>query len=271
MLMNHELTIATHTIEFSIETPSGEPNVADSIIGAGLEIIGFFDLTEVQSDPNTGETLALFTSNPPAQLIVYKDKEVFLRGKVSFVSYMNPPFSSGVNINQFGMQVDELDLNPASGSAVIQQILEAVQGENLGLGVSIVTSQNNNFFEVSNGFTSDFSDIGSGLLGVTFQPVPDDPSGIQMPGDCTQDNQVDQSDAICLLDHLFLGEPATVPCEGGTINNPGNKDLLNFNGDGEVDISDAITLLWWKFLGGPQHPLGINCVAISGCPDECTQ
>ncbi|MBI4582497.1 MAG: hypothetical protein HY717_00495 [Planctomycetes bacterium] len=92
----------------------------------------------------------------------------------------------------------------------------------------------------------------------------------QIPGDCNQDNQVDQSDAVCLLSFLFLGgPPQKLPCDGGKETDPGNFKLLNFNGDLNVDISDAIALLIWKFLGGPPHPLGANCVSIAGCPNQC--
>ncbi len=95
--------------------------------------------------------------------------------------------------------------------------------------------------------------------------------GGQIPGDCNQDLQVDQSDAVCLLSFLFLGgPPSELPCDTGKETDPGNLGLLNFNGDAQVDISDAIALLIWKFLGGPQHVLGVDCVLIQGCPNGCT-
>ncbi|MBI4586219.1 MAG: hypothetical protein HY717_19585 [Planctomycetes bacterium] len=90
----------------------------------------------------------------------------------------------------------------------------------------------------------------------------------QLPGDCNQDGRVDLSDAICLLGHLFLGDPPNLPCDGGTDPNSGNHALLNFNGEGDVDVSDAISLLRWIFMGGPPHALGISCLPIAGCPDS---
>ncbi len=96
------------------------------------------------------------------------------------------------------------------------------------------------------------------------------PLGGQLPGDCNQDSQVDQSDAICLLSYLFLGGPPTeLPCLGGGRDDPGNHALLNFNDEGAVDLSDAVAMLMWKFVGGPPHPLGVNCVWIPGCPVLC--
>ncbi len=89
----------------------------------------------------------------------------------------------------------------------------------------------------------------------------------QLPGDCNQDGQVDQSDAICLLLHVFLGGPPEVlPCGNGKTSDPGNRSLLDFNGDSGIDQSDAIGILSWKFLGGPPHLLGIACTPIADCP-----
>ncbi|MBI4585092.1 MAG: hypothetical protein HY717_13860 [Planctomycetes bacterium] len=102
-------------------------------------------------------------------------------------------------------------------------------------------------------------------------PTPPAPAagGSQLPGDCNQDGAADLSDAICLLSHLFLGNPERLPCEGGKNTDPGNRRLLDFNGDGPADLSDAVALLQWKFLGGAAHPLGEACIPISGCPSLC--
>jgi hypothetical protein len=92
--------------------------------------------------------------------------------------------------------------------------------------------------------------------------------GIQLPGDCTQDGTLNISDPICLLGHLFLGTPETLPCEGGTLGDPGNRLLEDINGDGGVDITDAVRILGYLFGGSPPPSLGSECVPISGCPDN---
>ncbi|MBI4586920.1 MAG: hypothetical protein HY717_23150 [Planctomycetes bacterium] len=51
-------------------------------------------------------------------------------------------------------------------------------------------------------------------------------------GDANADNQVDQSDAIFILHHLFLGEAA-----------PSCEDQADANDDGQVDITDPIAIL----------------------------
>jgi hypothetical protein len=91
--------------------------------------------------------------------------------------------------------------------------------------------------------------------------------GKQLPGDCNQDGGLDISDAVCLLGHLFLGDPAEVPCDGGTASDPGNKALLDANGDDNADLSDAVTVLEFLFLGKAPPVLGTSCVPIQGCPD----
>ncbi|MBI4585554.1 MAG: DUF1565 domain-containing protein, partial [Planctomycetes bacterium] len=95
------------------------------------------------------------------------------------------------------------------------------------------------------------------------------PDGRQVPGDCNQDALVDISDAICLLGHLFLGSPPSLPCAGGRASDPGNLSLLDFTGESVVDISDGIATLLFLFSSGNPHPLGSECVPNAGCPDRC--
>ena len=68
-------------------------------------------------------------------------------------------------------------------------------------------------------------------------------------GDCNGDGRADISDAVCVLNWLFVGE-ATPGCVAGT----------NVNGDEAVNVSDATYLLNHLFLGGlaPVEPFP-NC------------
>ncbi|HVR72895.1 MAG TPA: hypothetical protein VMT52_01120 [Planctomycetota bacterium] len=93
--------------------------------------------------------------------------------------------------------------------------------------------------------------------------------GLQRPSDCNQDGRLNLADAICLLGHLFLGSPPTLPCEGGTVNDPGNQALVDSNGDTLVNLADAVGVLLFLFSGGPPHPLGTSCVPMEGCPAAC--
>jgi hypothetical protein len=96
---------------------------------------------------------------------------------------------------------------------------------------------------------------------------PAAPGGLQLPSDCNQDGILDLSDAICLLGHLFLGAPATLPCEGGTAGDPGNLALLDANGDTSVDLSDPILVLSYLFSGTAAPVHGSACLPIEGCPE----
>lgn len=94
--------------------------------------------------------------------------------------------------------------------------------------------------------------------------------GRQRPGDGTGDGVLDLSDAVFLLEHLFLGQHEVLPCgAGGGLREPGNIALLDSNGDAAVDLSDAVQVLMHLFLGGSPPVLGIACVPIPTCPEAC--
>ena len=93
--------------------------------------------------------------------------------------------------------------------------------------------------------------------------------GLQMPGDLNQDGSMDISDSIALLGHLFLGSPARLPCQEGTIDDPGNLGLLDVNGDNSLNLTDAIHSLAYLFMGGVPPLPGTECIPIPGCPEAC--
>ena len=58
-------------------------------------------------------------------------------------------------------------------------------------------------------------------------------------GDCTDDGEVNLSDAVCILEGLFAGGPG-----------PGCLAAANVNTDSAVNIADATYLLNHLFVGG---------------------
>jgi len=62
-------------------------------------------------------------------------------------------------------------------------------------------------------------------------------------GDANLDGELDLSDGIGLLGHLFLGE-APPPC----------RDAADGNDDGNLDISDPLAILGFLFTGGAAPP-----------------
>jgi hypothetical protein len=90
-----------------------------------------------------------------------------------------------------------------------------------------------------------------------------------LPGDCNGDGELDVSDAVCLLNLLFLDSESRLPCGGGLADEVANVSLLDFNGDGALDVSDAAASLAWKFFGGPAHVLGSGCLSLPGCAPAC--
>ncbi len=95
--------------------------------------------------------------------------------------------------------------------------------------------------------------------------------GRRLPADCNQDSILDISDGVCLLGHLFLGNPLQLPCGDRTLAEPGNVRLLDSNGDIKVDLSDAVRVFGFLFLGDEPPVLGTECAFISGCTERCAR
>lgn len=91
--------------------------------------------------------------------------------------------------------------------------------------------------------------------------------GLQLPGDANQDGHLTVSDAVGLLRCLFGLAAPPLPCGDGTMEDPGNRALLDINGDGEVRLEDCMALLGYLFAGGPPPALGRTFTPIPGCPD----
>ncbi len=94
-------------------------------------------------------------------------------------------------------------------------------------------------------------------------------AGLQRPGDCNQDGELDISDAVCVLGYLFLGAPERLPCGNGSSTGAGNVSLADWQPDGSVDLSDGIGLLQFLFNGERPHALGSECTAMVDCPEIC--
>ena len=97
---------------------------------------------------------------------------------------------------------------------------------------------------------------------------PDAPPNGSVPSDSNRDGTVDISDALSLLQILFLGGQ-DLPCDGD-VGSDGNRGILDANGDAGVNVTDAIYLLAGLFQGGPPPSLGWECVEIVGCEGQCS-
>jgi hypothetical protein len=88
--------------------------------------------------------------------------------------------------------------------------------------------------------------------------------GLQLPGDLSQDGQLDLRDVLTLLE-IFRGR-SSGPC----VIDAANVSLTNINGVGGVDLSDLVGLVNYLFLRGVPPAAGVDCVPVRGCPDTCT-
>ena len=176
-------------------------------------------------------------------------------------------FIAGEYDGRLANSEDELRLLGPSGEPLLEfGYDDAWHPQTDGEGYSLTISDPNLAPEA-------WDDAANWTSGATIDGTPgvcDAPrdGGRQVPGDMTQNGNVDLSDAVRLLTFLFLESGARLPCEG-TLGAPGNTRLLDGSGDGDVNLSDAIYLLNYLFLGGPRHSEGTECVRLDGCPDAC--
>src|SRR5262249_53589205 len=86
-------------------------------------------------------------------------------------------------------------------------------------------------------------------------------------GDVNADGEVDLSDAVRVLRHLFLGQPPSLECEKSA----------DADGGGKVDLADIVHLLSYLFLSGPppraphpacgaeREPTALTCGSFPRC------
>ena len=90
---------------------------------------------------------------------------------------------------------------------------------------------------------SDGNGFGNATVDVEVTEPPPPPPRFRR-GDGNQDQGLDVSDGVFLLNHLFLGSPSMVPCQ----------DSLDADDDGVLLLTDTIFLLNYLFLGGGVIP-----------------
>lgn len=95
--------------------------------------------------------------------------------------------------------------------------------------------------------------------------------GFQVPGDANQDSRLEIGDAITLLVWLFRGQDGELPCAGLTVNEGGNRGLLDLDGNGGVDLGDAVQVLSYLFRDGTGPAQGLHCRRLLDCPDACAR
>lgn len=77
-------------------------------------------------------------------------------------------------------------------------------------------------------------------------------------GNTNNDLRIDLSDAVAILNFLFLGIPAAAPC----------RDALDCNDDGKIDLSDPIFELAFLFQGGAPIPAPYPDAGLDPTPDS---
>ena len=102
--------------------------------------------------------------------------------------------------------------------------------------------------------------------------LPDSPrQTVFVRGDANADGVVQITDAVAILEHLFVEGSATPPC----------RDSANANGLGSIDLTDGVFVLLHLFSGGPPPPApypacgtpsetieSLGCISYAACPQD---
>ena len=102
--------------------------------------------------------------------------------------------------------------------------------------------------------------IGTAFEGEDMGAIPADgpPAVVFLRGDVNLSGEVDVSDVVAELDHLFRGAPGPTSC----------RDILDVNDDGVADVSDAVYTLRYLFSGGPRIPAPFPRAGVDPTEDE---
>ncbi len=109
------------------------------------------------------------------------------------------------------------------------------------------------------------------LLGSPGRGVSVGGSGLQRPGDISQDGELQIDDALALLNFYFAGAGVALPCGDGTTLDASNLALLDSDGSGRLNVSDVVHVLLFLFAGEQAPVLGTECVELVGCADGCAR
>lgn len=222
----------------------------------------------VKNFSGTSVDCSICENNPPAISVTAPGVVELVDGTATF-ALDSTATTDGDNSQQTLTRQWEIVSAPAGGSAT----LDDPTGVLIQVNVNAEGSYVLRLTVSDNGCQGDPGQTAQKDVTVRVGPLP--AGGAQKPGDENQDGNLDLSDAVSVLNHLFLGTNPSLPCGDGTTGDAGNIKLLDANGDGRIDLSDAVNLLAFLFLGGPQPAACTNpdcpCLVIEGCPDACAQ
>lgn len=191
-----------------------------------FQLMGTFDSNVLRFRRHELLFSALASIGP--ELLIVNDKDVLF--EVGCIFDYDPPFDKG-------------QLVPGENQTLINLIFDVAGGAPQGAETQITLVNNKDLSQIFNIFTvSGFTKIPA-LTPSTVRILRVEPPYPRffLRGDVDGSESVDITDAIRLLNYLFLGSEAP-PC----------LDAADVMDVGRVDISGAISLLNYLFLGGSQ-------------------
>lgn len=155
----------------------------------------------------------------------------------------NPFLVVGLNFGQPGLRVE------VCGSEAEHQLLG--DGQTLQIFAPACAVEGFAVMEICNSFGCAIREEGFNYLEIAV-------GGEFTRGDANGDESVDLSDAVSILNYLFLGVELLTDCQDG----------LDANDSGIVDLSDALYLLRFLFQGGTAPPVPYPQAGADPTPDE---
>ena len=194
---------------------------------------------------------------------------VLVRNRVAFRErYPGDVLIAGVYQGQLQNAGGELTLLDALGATILEFEFDDVwYPETDGAGFSLVIRDpliDRALWGDSMSWTS--SAEPGGTPGI---PQPLEPAGGRRVGDINGDDDLNLSDAVLALTHLFGGTERPLPCDAVSLEDAGVAVLFDINGDGQANLSDPISMLGWLFLGDPPPAGGIDCRSLPNCEEAC--
>ncbi len=209
-----------------------------------------------------------FSSPDPADDLAPGEVVLLVKNRAAFESRYGDDLSvAGEYDGNLGNAGDVVALTDAAGRLILEFAYRddwypAADGDGASLEIVDATSDPSEWSD-STAWRASGETLGT--PGIAPTPA----GGRQIPSDANQDANLDISDAVFLVQRLFVAGDDTVPCGDGTFEHTGNVALLDANGDDGVNIADVIYLLNYLFQSGPRPVRGVTCVPIAGCPEIC--
>jgi PKD repeat protein len=215
----------------------GEKGVWFPVLASHLEPIKGFQLMGTY-DPSILQIKAFELANTVVQPLdpdftSFRDRETYFEVGVIFELCLAPPPAC---------EIGDTVLPAGENQTILNLVFDVAETAPIGETSKVELANNLALSDILTVFTlpTNFS-VFPALTPSTVEIVPPDSEPLFQRGDTDSNGIIEITDAIKMLNYLFLGQPA-----------PRCRDAADFNDAGRIDITSPIALLNFLFLGGAQ-------------------